>query len=162
MQDFTLTCGGGVCHLCPAPPISITLQAETWMSSSVWSLGKRFCGRSLRRRRARWQRRGRGRMLRSTALWCSGTRRRICASWRPGEPRLLSGEGDTYLSSSVPNPKFPASRVLRVQKEEEEAERLKLEAVMKLEQQQQEFIKLKEKQVLQLQVWGSQTPSGRG
>ncbi|XP_004082839.1 28S ribosomal protein S26, mitochondrial [Oryzias latipes] len=43
------------------------------------------------------------------------------------------------------------ARVLRIQKEEEEAQRTKMEAVMKLELQQDEFIKQKEQQVLQLQ-----------
>ncbi|XP_040917249.1 28S ribosomal protein S26, mitochondrial [Toxotes jaculatrix] len=42
-------------------------------------------------------------------------------------------------------------RVMRVQKEKEEAERKQLEAVIKREQQHQEFIKEKEKEILQLQ-----------
>ncbi|KAM9842498.1 small ribosomal subunit protein mS26 [Aulostomus maculatus] len=42
-------------------------------------------------------------------------------------------------------------RLLRVQKETEEKERKKLEAAIQQEQEEQEFIKLKEKEILQLQ-----------
>lgn len=42
-------------------------------------------------------------------------------------------------------------RLLRIQKETEEAERNKLEAAIQREQEQQEFIKEKEKEILQLQ-----------
>ncbi|XP_034432865.1 28S ribosomal protein S26, mitochondrial [Hippoglossus hippoglossus] len=42
-------------------------------------------------------------------------------------------------------------RVMRIQKEKEEAERKKLEAAMKQEQEHQEFVKVKEREVLQLQ-----------
>jgi len=44
-------------------------------------------------------------------------------------------------------------RVLRLQKEEEEVERKKIEAAIQREQEQQEFIKQKEREILQLQVW---------
>lgn len=40
-----------------------------------------------------------------------------------------------------------------MQKEDEEAQRKRLEAIIKLEQEKQELIKEKEKEVLQLQVW---------
>lgn len=43
-------------------------------------------------------------------------------------------------------------RILRVQKEAEEAERKKIEAAIQREQEQQEFIKEKEREILQLQV----------
>uniref|UniRef100_A0A4W6DR09 Small ribosomal subunit protein mS26 n=1 Tax=Lates calcarifer TaxID=8187 RepID=A0A4W6DR09_LATCA len=43
-------------------------------------------------------------------------------------------------------------RMMRIQREEEEAERKKIEAVLKREQEHQEFIKEKEKEILQLQV----------
>lgn len=43
------------------------------------------------------------------------------------------------------------ARILRVQKEEEEAENKKLEAAVQREQELQEFIKEKEKEILQLQ-----------
>ncbi|XP_036981346.1 28S ribosomal protein S26, mitochondrial isoform X2 [Acanthopagrus latus] len=42
-------------------------------------------------------------------------------------------------------------RTLRIQKEKEEAERKKLEAIIKHEQEQQEFLKVKEREILQLQ-----------
>ncbi|XP_018521747.1 28S ribosomal protein S26, mitochondrial [Lates calcarifer] len=42
-------------------------------------------------------------------------------------------------------------RMMRIQREEEEAERKKIEAVLKREQEHQEFIKEKEKEILQLQ-----------
>jgi len=42
-------------------------------------------------------------------------------------------------------------RLLRIQQETEEAERLKLEAAIQREQEQQEFIKEREKEILQLQ-----------
>lgn len=43
------------------------------------------------------------------------------------------------------------ARILRVQKEAEEAERKKIEAAIQREQEQQEFIKEKEREILQLQ-----------
>lgn len=43
-------------------------------------------------------------------------------------------------------------RILRVQKEAEEAERKKIEAAIQREQEQQEFIKEKEREILRLQV----------
>ncbi|KAM6913226.1 small ribosomal subunit protein mS26 [Xenentodon cancila] len=43
------------------------------------------------------------------------------------------------------------ARILRIQKEEEEVQRKKIEAAIQLEQGQQEFIKQKEKEILQLQ-----------
>lgn len=43
------------------------------------------------------------------------------------------------------------ARILRVQKEEEEAENKKMEAAIQREQELQEFIKEKEKEILQLQ-----------
>lgn len=42
--------------------------------------------------------------------------------------------------------------MMRIQKEEEEAQQKKLEAVLKREQEQQELIKEKEREILQLQV----------
>ncbi|GAA6224879.1 28S ribosomal protein S26, mitochondrial [Lates japonicus] len=42
-------------------------------------------------------------------------------------------------------------RMMRIQREEEEAERKKIEAVLKREQEHQEFIKEKEREILQLQ-----------
>ncbi|XP_058471679.1 28S ribosomal protein S26, mitochondrial [Solea solea] len=42
-------------------------------------------------------------------------------------------------------------RMIRVQKEKEEAEQKKLEAIMKREEEQQQFMKEKEKEILQLQ-----------
>lgn len=42
--------------------------------------------------------------------------------------------------------------MLRIQKEEEEAERKQVEAVIQREQKQQELIKEKEREILQLQV----------
>lgn len=43
-------------------------------------------------------------------------------------------------------------RILRVQKEKEEAERKQAEAIMQYEQEQQKFIEEKEREILQLQV----------
>lgn len=43
-------------------------------------------------------------------------------------------------------------RILRIQKEEEEAENKKMEAAIQREQELQEFVKEKEKEILQLQV----------
>ncbi|KAM4723789.1 small ribosomal subunit protein mS26 [Anableps anableps] len=43
------------------------------------------------------------------------------------------------------------ARILRIQKEEEEAERKKMDAAIQQEQEQQEFIRQKEKEILQLQ-----------
>ncbi|KAM9354099.1 small ribosomal subunit protein mS26 [Pholidichthys leucotaenia] len=43
------------------------------------------------------------------------------------------------------------ARILRVQKEQEEAERIKVEAAIQREQKQEEFIKGKEREILQLQ-----------
>lgn len=44
---------------------------------------------------------------------------------------------------------------MRIKKENEEAERRKLEGAVQREQEQQEFIKEKEREILQLQVWFS-------
>ncbi|XP_069567854.1 small ribosomal subunit protein mS26 [Brachyistius frenatus] len=43
------------------------------------------------------------------------------------------------------------TRIVRIQKEEEEAQRMKVEAAVQREQEQQEFIKEREKEILQLQ-----------
>lgn len=45
--------------------------------------------------------------------------------------------------------------MMRIKKENEEAERRKLEGIIQREEEQQEFIKEKEKEILQLQVWFS-------
>lgn len=49
------------------------------------------------------------------------------------------------------NLRMVKARILRVQKEAEEAERKKIEAAIQREQEQQEFIKEKEREILQLQ-----------
>ena len=59
---------------------------------------------------------------------------------------ILQKQCGSFSLSSV------SSRVLRIQKEKEEAESRKLEAAVKQEQEHQAFVKEKEREVLQLQV----------
>lgn len=55
---------------------------------------------------------------------------------------------DIFITTSS----APAYRMMRLQKENEEAERRKLEGAIQREQELQEFIKEKEREILQLQV----------
>lgn len=69
-----------------SPEIAMRLLPFYVVVFSVWSLRRRCCGGSMRRRRAPWRRSERGRRPRSTAPSWNSTAKRTCACCNFGPP----------------------------------------------------------------------------
>lgn len=64
----------------------------------------------------------------------------------------LCGSGCCPVLEVMAHPPSVSFRILRIQKEKEEAERRQVEAAIQCQREQEELVKEKEREILQLQV----------